>query len=761
MPVQLRKELTFFKIKTLLASTLVLCLFAEAAAVTPLQPEPEHSGIQQKVVGYLSSRHYNKLVVDDQLSSRLLDSYLDLMDPSRSYFLAADIAEFESYRNTLDDRLKKGQLDAAYQMYNRLRQRQEDRFTWLLDKVSQGAVQNFDFTQDEYFELNREDADWLADMAASDYFWNKRLKATVLAMLLDEEAREEIEETLSKRYSSRLKRITQVSSEDVFQVYMNALAKLYDPHTEYFSPRISKNFNINMSLSLEGIGALLRMEDEETTVVRLVPAGPAEKAGELRPNDKILAVGQGPEGEMVNIVGWRLDDVVELIRGPKGTIVRLKIRSGNDTDSRIIRITRNTVKLEDQAAKSGVMEVARKDKSHSIGVIKIPIFYADFKGMREGVPNYRSTTRDVRKLLEEFNSAELSGLIIDLRGNGGGSLQEANSLIGLFIPSGPTVQVRHTNNKVNVFSNTDRKAVYEGPLVVLINRLSASASEIFSAAIQDYGRGLIVGTRSYGKGTVQMLAPLNNRQLKITQAKFYRISGESTQHFGVTPDIRLTQIYDPEDIGESALDNALPGGSIRSARYREYRHLRPLVETLRERHQARAETNPELVFLENNFLWNKERKAKTRISLNREKREIEKEKSTQHQIVQENIKRTHHCLAEISSLDEIQDSKIRQETLPDCVVTEDFARTSWMTRPHTIEDSAKEAEAVPADATEANSMEASSETVAAAAGVSEAEEVEELTDNVAIEDPLLAETGRILADLIDLAKTSLGISSRQ
>lgn len=739
------------------------CLLTLAAlpANALLQPDPEHAAIQKKIIHYLSNRHYNKLEINDKLSSRFLDSYLATMDPSKSYFLAKDIAQFEVYRYDFDDAFQLADLGHAYEIYNRLKQRQEERFTYMLNKITEGGAGQFDFARDEYFELNREDAEWLADEEACNQFWHKRLKATVLAMLLDDKTSDYIEETLTKRYKSRLKRISQISNEDVFQAYINAFSKLYDPHTEYFSPKVTNTFNINMSLSLEGIGALLRMEDEITTVVRVIPAGPADKAGVLSPNDKILAVGQGLDGELVNIVGWRLDDVVELIRGPKNTVVQLQIQSGEATDSKIVQITRNTVKLEEQGAKSSVMELTQNNTSYQIGVVKIPIFYADFKGMREGIPDYRSTTRDVKNLLEEFDFKKLSGIIIDLRSNGGGSLQEANSLLGLFVPSGPTVQVRQANNKVNVFSNTNPEAFYDGPLIVLINRLSASASEIFSGAIQDYNRGLIVGNRSYGKGTVQVLAPLEKRQLKITQAKFYRISGESTQHLGVMPDLQLVQLYDSEDIGESALDNALPWDQIRAARYRKFRQVRPFIKTLREQHKKRAAANPGLIFLANSFARLKEQKEKTLVSLNEENRKKEREENDQWRLAAENAKREEYCLPELTDLDDIKAAKIKEDSIPDCEVNPDFGQATWLSRLKSLKkDQEKPTTVTPETPEPAAAVTAIAE-IQDAPTPSDAEEAqpEELTTDVNIEDPMLAEGGYILIDLIELQKASMSVSS--
>ncbi|MCS5575373.1 MAG: S41 family peptidase, partial [Pseudomonadales bacterium] len=355
-----------------------------------------------------------------------------------------------------------------------------------------------------------------------------------------------------KRFRNRLSRTQKTNSEDVYQLYMNSYTRTYDPHTQYFSPRTSENFNINMSLSLEGIGAALQLEDEYTKVISLIPAGPADKTGQLKPNDRIVGVGQGEAGEMVDVIGWRLDEVVQLIRGKKGTIVRLDVipaANPDDSASRIISITRNKVELEEQSAQSEVIELEQFGHVHKIGVIDIPTFYVDFKALQIGDRNFKSTTRDVKRLLRELIAEKVDGVVIDLRDNGGGSLQEAKMLTGLFIDRGPTVQIRSKSNRVDILDDRDISVIYDGPLAVLVNRLSASASEIFAGAIQDYERGIIIGSQTFGKGTVQSLLPLNRGQLKLTQAKFYRISGESTQERGIIPDIIYPANYDPNSIG--------------------------------------------------------------------------------------------------------------------------------------------------------------------------------------------------------------------
>ncbi len=463
-----------------------------------------------------------------------------------------------------------------------------------------------------------------------------------------------IVEDLTKRYSNRLKRTRQTQSEDAFQVYANALTSAYDPHTQYFSPRTSENFNINMSLSLQGIGAVLRSDDDYTTVVRLVPAGPADKSGLLQPEDRIVGVGQGRDGRIVDVVGWRLDDVVELIRGPKDSTVRLEVLRGKHDESRIVEIVRDTVKLEEQAAKKRLLTMDHNGSPRRIGVITVPAFYVDFKAMQRGDPEFKSTTRDVARLIEELKSEGAEGLIIDLRNNGGGSLAEANSLTGLFIKSGPTVQVKNASQRVNVYSDSDGKVAWDGPLAVLVNRLSASASEIFAGAIQDYGRGVIIGNQTFGKGTVQTLIPLNRGQLKMTQAKFYRISGKSTQHQGVIPDIEFPELLDPNEIGESALDDALPWDVIYPVRFPRSTRVSDAAPALNRKHQQRVAHDPDFKYLYALAEFNRAQRERKVISLNEETRRQQKAADDAARLAIENELRRAKGQPILTSLDELE-----------------------------------------------------------------------------------------------------------
>lgn len=449
----------------------------------------------------------------------------------------------------------------------------------------------------------------------------------------------EINENLTKRYQNQLNRLHQVNSEDAFQTYINAITQTYDPHTQYFSPRTSENFNINMSLSLQGIGAVLQMEDEYTKVQRLIPAGPAEKMGQLKPEDRIIGVGQGNKGEVVDVIGWRLDEVVDLIRGPKGSVVRLEILPKSSDASKIINITRDEIKLEEQSAKSEVIEIQRGDKKHKIGIIDIPAFYADFKAQQENRQDYNSTSRDVKKLLLDLKKQGIDGLVIDLRNNGGGSLQEVQTLTGFFIPQGPVVQVRNPFGHVEVLSDDNEGVLFYGPMVVIVNRLSASASEIFAGAMQDYRRALVVGSQTFGKGTVQGLQPLNRGQLKITQAKFYRVSGGSTQHQGVIPDLSFPELYDKEKIGESALKQALPWDTIRAARFSKVADFENVLPQLKALHEDRVKHNPDFVYIEKQLALAEVLDERTQLTLNEKNRRSERLHNEHLRLAMENERR--------------------------------------------------------------------------------------------------------------------------
>ena len=575
-----------------------------------------------EMVAKLQERHYAKLPYGDELSSQHLDNYVNSLDNGKMFFTAVDLADFEQYRSVMDDQLQEGKLDAGFTIFNRYHQRVQDRLNNVSDTLPE-TVAAMDFTIDESYPLDMEDRQWAKDQAELDDRWRKQLKNQVLSLKIADKDEDEIVPTLQKRYDRQLQSVTKYNSQDVFQIYANALTELYDPHTNYLSPRSTENFNINMSLSLEGIGAVLQMEDEYTKVSRLVAKGPADKEGELRPSDRIVSVGQGVDGALEDIIGWRLDEVVQLIRGPKDTTVRLEVipaKSKSTDERKVITIVRNKVKLEEQSAQKKMLEIPAGDEIIKIGVIDIPAFYIDFDAMRRGEKDYKSTTRDVKKLLQELEVDGVDGIIIDLRNNGGGSLQEANELTGLFIEYGPTVQIRHSSRRVWRDGKRLKSPYYEGPLVVLVNRLSASASEIFAGAMQDYERAIIVGDSSFGKGTVQTLVPLTEGQLKITESKFYRISGESTQHRGVIPDVEFPSIYDTTEIGESALDHALRWDQISPVRHINYDDFSSVLPDIQTQFLERSAHNPDFIFLEDQIEMAQAAREMTALPLNEKSR---------------------------------------------------------------------------------------------------------------------------------------------
>jgi len=647
--------------------------------LTNLSPNRTQQEASLYVARSLSLSHYRKQNIDKELSEKVYNNYLNTLDRSRLYFLSDDIEEFEIYRFRLDSALKTGQLDPAFKIYNRVQTRIVERLKQQLSLIKNG-LKALNFSKDEFILKDRSETKWATSKQELDDIWRRRTKSAILSLKLDGKSLEEISEVLSKRYENQLKRTLQIRSEDAFSAYMNAFTTVYDPHTSYFSPRSSENFNINMSLSLEGIGAVLQSDNEYTKVVRLVPGGPAQQQGQLGAADRIVGVAQGDEGEIIDVIGWRLDEVVDLIRGPKRSVVRLEViptESQLETQTEEIKIIRDKVKLEEQAASSSLIDINRSDKDYKVGVIEIPTFYADFKAMQEGDPNYKSTTRDVIKLLEELQDKQsLDGLVIDLRGNGGGSLDEANQLTGLFIHKGPTVQIRSANDRVDVMEDPDPSLVYDGALIVLVDRLSASASEIFAGAIQDYGRGIIMGTPTFGKGTVQSVRPLNHGQLKITQAKFYRISGASTQHKGVVPDILLPETIDRGKVGEDSLEHALQWDSIKSADFNFLNYVASFTQKLNQQHNARIKQHPKYAILLEEIALLEKQRAKDKVTINEKQRKIENQLFDDQQLAIVNKKRVLDKLIPFKNMEQwdkdIDDQAANddKEEKPDFIVEE-------------------------------------------------------------------------------------------
>jgi carboxyl-terminal processing protease len=600
-----------------------------------IQPEKNHNDINRRVTRILTRYHLKQFRLNDSLSAIIFDNFIESLDRNKMYFLKSDMERFKKYRDKFDDFLYSGSLDVPYEIFNTYKTRVNERIEFAIERVNK----EFNFSLDENYVPDRKDEPWAETEAEVEDIWRKRLKNSTLTKLLAGDSLKKAQEDLTSRYQRFHKSILQYKSEDVFQLYMNAFTRALDPHTSYFSPITSDNFKINMSRSLEGIGAQLKMENDYTTVVKIIAGGPAQKSGELHPDDKIVAVAQGKDGEFVDVVGWRLDDVVQLIRGEKGSVVRLQILKADDGPAatpETITLVRDKIKLEDQSAKKEIFQIEEDGLTFKLGVIKIPAFYIDFEAKRKGEKDYKSTTRDVKRLLGELQKEGIDGLIIDLRNNGGGSLQEAIDMTGLFIDKGPVVQVKDIKKSIDVGKDQDPGFIYDGPLAVMINRYSASASEIFSGAIQDYERGVILGENTYGKGTVQNLLSLSRffpdvddklGQIKLTVAKFYRVTGSSTQRKGVEPDITYPSPVEADEWGESSKQSALKWDKIQTTDFQKYNDsLSGFIPKLREKHQERVAKDMEFKTYADKMKERREDNDKNLLSLNYDEREAEKEK---------------------------------------------------------------------------------------------------------------------------------------
>ena len=715
-------------------SPLVLeSLFSELAS------EPIYGETALELLEQLKTKHYASIEINDNFSSLLFDQYLDALDGSKLYFLAEDVQKIARYRYTLDNSLSAGNVEPGFEIYNLYHKRVIERLIYSIDRI-ENAVPQMDFTIDEYLLLDRENEPFAANTAELDEVWRKRIKNSVLSLRLTGDDEEEIVEKLSKRYRNQLSQVLKTNGKDVFQTYLSKVAATVDPHTSYFSPRDSENFNMGLSLSLQGIGAQLTTEDEYTKVVELIKGGPAERADELQQGDRIIGIGQGVDGEIQDVVGMRLDDVVAQIRGEKDTVVRLSVipvDAVSESSARTISITRDTVKLEDQSAKKEVLELSYADQDYKIGVISLPTFYFDFEAAARGDEDFKSSTRDVRNLLEELKAEEVDAVVVDLRNDGGGSLSEANQLVGLFIDTGPTVQIRYSglrNGFTRSFGDSDPSVVYDGPLAVLVNRTSASASEIFAGAIQDYQRGIVLGGQTFGKGTVQEIIPMSYGQVKLTRSKFYRISGESTQHRGVLPDIAFPDFYDAyDDIGESSLDGALPWDTVRPVEFRTYHPVQAFLPKLRELHELRAAESPDFNYLVEQIERTRTLRERETLPLNEAVVKADRERVRRIEFEAENLRR------------ELKGLELKE----------------WIDEEDLYNDDDDVAAAEP----ESSLDEGSEETIALASNdgsdkaleTDAGESVEDDSDEEGDEeaDPLLLESGRILADFINLSSGDL------
>ncbi|MFC4699476.1 carboxy terminal-processing peptidase [Glaciecola siphonariae] len=640
---------------TSVAVSVVLAFNASQAKVTSekviiptLEQEKQHSISAKRISDLFTRAHYKKIEINDELSEKVFERYLDSLDSSKHFFLASDVNAFNDYRDKFDEAIRIGDLKIAYDMYKRNLERRQERFQYAQTLLNEP----FDFTKkDDKFFYDREDASWPANEAELNELWRQRVKYDALNLKLADKTWEETQELLRKRYERAEKRLTQTKSEDVFQAVMNSFARSIEAHTSYLSPQRTERFQMDMNLSFEGIGAVLRIEEDHTTIMSVVAGGPADKSGVIKPEDKIIGVAQEDEDAYTDVVGWRLDEVVELIKGPKGSQVKLQVQKGGTSTKNVVEvaITRDKIKLEDRAAKSEIIEpTTGENAGKKIGVIEIPSFY-------------HKLHTDVVKLLDELKAQNIEGLIVDLRGNGGGSLPEAVALSGLFIDKGPVVQIRHESGHIEVNRDKDGMVSYDGPLTVLVDRFSASASEIFAAAMQDFNRAIIIGEQTFGKGTVQQHRSLSRvydffenklGAVQFTMAKFYRISGGSTQHKGVLPDILYPSAVDPQEWGESREENALPWDSIKKANYTQLPASGNTIDVLAAKHAARTMKDPEFQYIFKDIEEYNINKDKNYISLVEAERIAEKEENEAKQLARTNERLMRLGLPKIESLED-------------------------------------------------------------------------------------------------------------
>jgi len=656
--------------------TLFALLLASPAlrAITPasdsvpmiLESDQRHRQVSRMVTRFVEKAHYSKISVNDDLSSIVLDNYIDALDVNRHYFRNSDITYFNRYRESLDDVLLAGNFDPVFDIFRLYRLRAQQNLDYAITLLDEPM----DFTGDDAYVFDRKELPWLSTPEEMQQLWRQRVTNDALSLVLNDKESDETVKVLRKRYSRVLKRINQLDSDDVVETFLNSFTHTLDPHSSYLSPRQSEEYRIQMSLSYQGIGASLQLDDELVAVLNIIAGGPASIDGRLSPDDRITAVGQGVAGELIDVVGWSLDDVVQLIRGPSGTTVRLQILPAGampGAEQNILDLVRDKIKLEEQAASGEKITVEREGQTRVVGVIAVPSFYQDYDARSKGEKDYVSTTRDVKRLIEELKEDGVDGLVIDLRGNGGGHLSEATALSGLFIAEGPIVQLKDTSGRIEVLDDPEPDEVYSGPLVVLVDRFSASASEIFAAAIQDYQRGVVIGQRTFGKGTVQNLYILDQYarrvpepglgQLTLTIGKYYRITGGSTQNRGVLPDIDLPSIIDVERTGESSRERALPWDQIRATGFAAHQPLDREIAFLTQSYNTRIQADPNIDYLVSGIAAADERRAQKSISLNKQERLDELEATRLERLERENQRRVANGLKRVESLDDIEEDE--------------------------------------------------------------------------------------------------------
>ncbi len=666
-----------FLLAALLTSPGIYAAASQPDAVpTILESDQRHRQVSRMVTRFVERAHYSKISVNDELSVIILNNYIKALDANKHYFRESDITYFNRYQDSLDDVLRSGDFNPVFDIFRLYRLRAQQNLGYAIGLLDEPL----DFTSDEEYVFDRKDLSWLTSPEDMQQLWHQRVTNDALSLTLADKEWDDTVKVLKKRYSRVLKRINKLDSDDVVETFLNSFTRTLDPHSSYLSPRQSEEYKIQMSLSYQGIGASLQLDDELVAVLNIIPGGPASIDGRLSPNDRITAVGQGATGDMVDVVGWSLDDVVQLIRGPSGTTVRLQILPADampGAEQNILGLVRDKIKLEEQAASSEKITIERDGQTGVVGVITVPSFYQDYDARSKGEKDYVSTTRDVQRLIEALQQEEDSiyGLVIDLRGNGGGHLSEATALTGLFIDDGPVVQLKDTTGRIEVLDDPDPNVVYKGPMVVLVDRFSASASEIFAAAIQDYQRGVVIGQRTFGKGTVQNLYILDQYarrvpdpglgQLTLTIGKYYRITGGSTQHRGVLPDIDLPSAIDMERTGESSRERALPWDQIKATGFSAHQPLDSEIATLTQAHNTRILNSADNDFLLSNIAAVDELRSHKSISLNKEKRLAERETARLKRLERENHRRVANGLEPIESMDDIKD-----EEQPDILLNE-------------------------------------------------------------------------------------------
>lgn len=639
----------------------------KVAGSNDLQPDAQQSVVCKYVATIISDHNYKKVPLNDSISQVIFGRYIKSLDENHNYLLASDIKDFDKYKTVLDDDLKTGNLSDVFYMFNVYQKRYNDHIKYSIAQLDK----NFDFTGNETFTFDRDSLPYAANEAEMDKIWTERVKFDLLNLKLASADMTKNKETLKKRYQSLLTQSNKLNNQDVFQIFMDAFTNAIDPHTNYFNPSNAANFNIEMSRSLEGIGATLQSKDEYVTIQSVVPGGPADKSKQIAAEDRIVGVAQGNTGEFQNVIGWRIENAIALIRGKKGTIVRLEILSKGSSASskpKTVEMVREKIILKDQSAKEEIRSYNSNGKTVKIGVISIPAFYIDYNDYKSGNPNYKSTTRDVKLILDTLKRENVDGVVIDLRENGGGSLMEAIDLGGLFVKTGPIVQVRDSNNQTEVDNDDDPTISYSGPMAVLVDRFSASASEIFAGAMQDYGRALILGTQTYGKGTVQnaidldkvikpsvgeMLSKMTNKtdkpvstgsqsrfgQLNLTIAKFYRISGNSTQHKGVTPDIKFPSVIPLDKYGEDTEPSALPFDVIAKSDYTKVGDFSTVIPQLNKLHEQRMNTSNSYKYLMDDIADFTKRDAEKSVTLNEQQMKKQRDSDEAKNFERDNLKR--------------------------------------------------------------------------------------------------------------------------